>query len=390
MNDRIEKQDGVVNRIIDGSITIDSVEEFEDMLKAFPNDPRLHRVFADLQHDKDSINASDFYNTTSTLFLEAGMPLQAVASKIIEWRINKPSEEKKMIFHSLICNCKAQNLASQLFFTKLSSAELFDLMANAELHSYMKNTRLKKLGDEENQINFIVSGSMEETLFYRPDLEGKIQKKSTSNLIESDIFGDIFPFEEEKLSESQIETITRTELLSVSKSNLIALGSEHKNLTEKVKHLCDTYFDSEYEMYSKTIRKATRHQLPTQVSLKIFQKDKTKPTLNFSGFTEDISLEGACVVLGTTYQTGGVAHLTGLSVKIQMRLSIESISLNILGDIVWAKEITMEDKKTSIVGIKFKDINPVDLKILKGYCLGSEAEQNMIWSLWSSLLKDGL
>ncbi|MBW2406321.1 MAG: hypothetical protein JRF17_03045 [Deltaproteobacteria bacterium] len=49
MIDRIKRQDSVVNRIIDGSITIDSVEEFEDLLKAFPKDPRLRRVFADRQ-----------------------------------------------------------------------------------------------------------------------------------------------------------------------------------------------------------------------------------------------------------------------------------------------------------------------------------------------------
>ena len=390
MTDRIEKQESVVNRIIDGSISIDSVEEFEDLLKAFPNDPRLHRVFADLLLEKNSIHAQEIYDISSSLFLKEGLPLQAVVSKIIEWRINKPTEEERLAFHNDMGECNTQSIASHEFFTRLSPVELFDIMANVGLHTFNKNTRLKKFGDEENELCFIISGSLEETHFHRPDMDGKIQKKNTSNLIESDIFGHVFPFEENKISESQIESITRTEILKISKIKLTALCKEHPNIGTQVQLLCNTFFHPNHEMYSKAIRKATRHQLPTQVTLKIFQPDKTKPAITFAGFTEDISPEGACVVLGAAYHTGDVTQLTGLTVKIQMSLSIESISLNILGSIVWGKEITMEGKRTSIVGIKFKDINPVDLKILNGYCLGSEAEQNLIWSLWSSLLKDGL
>jgi len=48
MNDQLDKQSSIVSRIIDGSITIDSVAELENLLKAFPNNPWLHKVFADL------------------------------------------------------------------------------------------------------------------------------------------------------------------------------------------------------------------------------------------------------------------------------------------------------------------------------------------------------
>jgi hypothetical protein len=56
MKDRIDRQDSVVNRIVDGSITINSIEEFKDLLKAFPKDPRLHRVFADRLSEEKSSN----------------------------------------------------------------------------------------------------------------------------------------------------------------------------------------------------------------------------------------------------------------------------------------------------------------------------------------------
>jgi CRP-like cAMP-binding protein len=387
MIDRIDRQESVVNRIIDGSIIIDSVEEFEDLLKAFPNDPRLHRVFADRLLEEKSINSAEEYKTSAKLFIKAGMPLQAITCKIFEWRIIKPSKEEELAFHSALCECTPQNMEVQKFFTKLAYEEMIALMAQIEPHNYPANTMLKKFGDEENELCFVVSGALEETNYHRLEADEKVQKKSTTNLIESDIYGEIYPFEEDKLSESDVESITRVELLKISKLKLTALCGEHPNLNLLMRNLCKFRFESNRERYSKTVRKATRHQLPMQVNLIIFQEESGKPPLNLSGFTDDISLGGTCVVLGAKYQTGDITHLTGKSVKIQMSLPIESINLNILGSIVWGKEIPVEGKKTAVVGVQFKEINQVDREILKGYCCGSEAEQNLIWSLWDSLME---
>ena len=82
MNDRTKKRNSIVSRIIDGSVTIDSVIEFENLLKAFPNDPWLHRFFADLlERDKSFYAAADAYGTAAELFIEADMIMQAIASK---------------------------------------------------------------------------------------------------------------------------------------------------------------------------------------------------------------------------------------------------------------------------------------------------------------------
>ena len=387
MIDRIDRQDSVVNRIIDGSITIDSVEEFEDLLKAFPNDPRLHRVFADRLLEEKSINAAEAYKTSAKLFIDTGMPLQAIACKIFEWRIIKPSKEDGLALHSALCECNPQNIEVQKFFTRLAYEEMIALMAKIVPHNYPANTTLRKSGDEENELCFVVSGALEETHYHRLEADEKVQKKSTTNLIESDIFGEIYPFDEDKLSESDIESITHIELLKISRLKLTALCQEHSNLNLLMRNLCKFHFDANRERYSKTVRKGIRHQLPMQVNLKIFQEEIGKPPLNLSGFTDDISLGGTCVVLGAKYQIGNIRDLTGKNVKIQMSLPIESIHLNILGIIVWGKEIPVEGKKTAIVGVQFKEINQVDRGILKGYCFGSEAEQNLIWSLWNSLME---
>jgi hypothetical protein len=90
--------------------------------------------------------------------------------------------------------------------------------------------------------------------------------------------------------------------------------------------------------------------------------------------------------LGARYQMGHSTSLTGKNVKIQMCLPIESITLNILGTIVWGKDVPLEGKTTAIIGVQFKEMTDNDRGLLKDYCYGSEGEQNLIWSLWSSLL----
>ena len=387
MKDRIDRQDSVVNRIVDGSITINSIEEFKDLLKAFPKDPRLHRVFADRLSEEKSINAAEEYKTSAKLFIEAGMPLQAMACKIFEWWIIIPSKEDELAFHLALSECNPQNIETQVFLTKLAHEEMMALMAQIVPHYYPANSMMRKFGDEENELCFVVSGALEETLYHRFEADEKVQKKSTTNLIESDIFGEIYPFDEDKLSESDTETVTRVELLKISKIKLTSLCKEHPNFSLLMRKLCKSRFESNREGYSKRIRKAIRHQLPMQVNLKIFLEESGKPPLSLSGFTDDISMGGSCVVLGAKYKAGDISQLTGKNVKIQLSLPIESISLNILGNIVWGKEILVEGKKTAIVGIQFKEINPVNQGILRGYCFGSEAEQNLIWSLWNSLME---
>ena len=48
MKGQLSRQISIARHIADGSIIIDSVREFQRMLQIFPNDPALHRAYADL------------------------------------------------------------------------------------------------------------------------------------------------------------------------------------------------------------------------------------------------------------------------------------------------------------------------------------------------------
>lgn len=388
MNDRIHKRNSLVNRIIDGSVTIDSVTKFEDLFKVFPNDPRLHRVYADLLKKEKSPNAAaEAYGTAAKLFIESGMTLQAIVSKLLEWQIFKPSQQEEQALYSALHEVRHEEIAVQRFFTGMTYPEMMDFINKLMLENFPAGGRVKKFGDEENTLYFVVSGALEETDYHRLQTGGRIQKKSTKNLIENDFFGEIYPFDQENVSQSDITTITRVELAKISKSNLMNVCRKNPNVKLLVGNLHKSRSEYVEKEGTRTVRKTARQTLPTQVSLKIFQNETGKAPLDVGGFTEDISLGGARIVLGAKYQTGPADNLNGKHVKLKISLPTPSVSISILGTIVWSKELYLEGKTTAVVGVQFNEMTDTDRRVLEDYHYGSAGEQNLIWSLWDSLME---
>jgi hypothetical protein len=119
MNDQTKNQNRIVRRIINGSVTIDSVNDFKDLLKAFPNDPWLHRFFADLLKREHSFYAAaDAYGMAAELFMETDMVMQAMVSKILEWQILGLSYQEGRSFHSYLRKTEDKNTGVQRFLTK--------------------------------------------------------------------------------------------------------------------------------------------------------------------------------------------------------------------------------------------------------------------------------
>ena len=390
MNDRTKKPNSIVSRIIDGSVTIDSVMEFENLLKAFPNDPWLHRFFADLlERDKSLYAAADAYGTAAELFIEADMTMQAIVSKIHEWRILGLSYQEGQDFYSSLRKARSKNTGVQRFFIKMTYPELISFMSMLAIRYFPEGSMMKKFGDEENSLYFVVSGTIEETIYHRLEKGGKIQKKSSKNLMENDFLGEIYPFEKERISQSTVETITRVEFAKISKLRLMKVFRKYPNVKRLIHDLYQSRSESDKERFSSTVRKTIRHQLPTQVNIKIFSDDPDKAPLDLSGFTENISLGGASVVLGGNYETGHFGSLVGKQIHIQIYLAIAFVSLSILGTAVWSKEISLEGKKSEMLGIQFEEMSDKDRRLLQGYHYGYEIEQDRIWSLWDSLIGTG-
>ena len=319
MNDQTNKQSSIVNCIKDGSVTIDSVAEFNNILKVFPNDPWVHKFHADLlKREKLFYAAADEYGIASELFIEADMILQALASKILEWRILEPSDHEGQAFYSSFRKSMSKKTGVQSFFIKMSYPEMMTFMSTLNVRHMPANSMLKRLGDEENNLYFVVFGALEETIYHRLEKGRRIQNKSTKSLVENDFFGEIYPLEDEKVSQSDIETITCVEFAMIPKSKLSAICRKYPNVKILINGLYQSRLVSDGETFSSLIRNTVRHQLPTRVNIRIFSDEKGIAPLDFSGFTENISLGGASVVLGANYDTDYFGSLVGKKVQIQI------------------------------------------------------------------------
>jgi CRP-like cAMP-binding protein len=387
MNEKIDKK-SVVSRIIDGSVSIDTVAELKNLLKAFPNEPWLHRFFGDLlKRDKSFYAAADAYGTAAGLFIKKDMMLQAAVSKILEWRILKPSVREALAFYSSLHERRPKNNAVRNFFFKMTYPEMMAFMDMLELRHFPEGSTLKKFGEEENDLYFVVSGALEETTYHRTKNGGKLQKKSIKTLVENDFFGEIYPFDEERASRSTVETITRVEFAKCSKSGLMGICRKYPNLKIIINGLYQSRSPSDQNHFPGILRETARHRLPTQVNIKIYSEKPDKAPLTLNGFTENISLGGACIILGGNYETGYFDTLAGKKVKIQLYLAIAFVSLSILGTVVWSTGVSLEGKNTTAVGIQFAGMTDTDRRLLQSFHYGSDKEQDMIWSLWDSMME---
>jgi len=267
--------------------------------------------------------------------------------------------------------------------------EMIAFMSMLVIRHFPEGSMMKKFGDEENNLYYVVSGTVEKTIYHRLENGGKVQKKSSENLMENDFFGEIYPFEEEKISRSTVETMTRVEFAKISKRRLMKICIKYPRVKRLIHDLYQSRPESDDETFSYTIRKSVRHHLPTQVNITIFSDDPDKAPLDLSGFTQNISLGGASIVLEANDETAHFGSLVGKQVHIQIYLAIAFVNLSISGTAVWSKEISLEGKKSAVLGIQFEEMTDKDRRLLQSYHYGYEIEQDRIWGLWDSLIGTG-
>ena len=167
MKNKISKHISIARHIVDGSLTIDSVKEFRSILRIFPNDPALHRIYADLLASKKSTTAAmASYRKAATLFIEAGMMLQAVACKRLEWRLEAPTRLKARRFYQALNGGKYHETPLNVFFNRLSFPEFTALINRMKRVRLTAGNTIKKIGEQERFLYFVTAGNLMATTIY--------------------------------------------------------------------------------------------------------------------------------------------------------------------------------------------------------------------------------
>ena len=358
---KLISQISIAAQIVDGTIQIESIEEFDNILKLFPDDPELQRVYSDLLLKRKMPEAAaKSYAKAAKLFIDSGMMVQAIVAKSLQWKISPPSDlNEARYFFSVLQKGTYQQTPVNSFFNTISTPAMLAMLYNLVKVRLPAGNIVKKNGEGEKDLFFVVSGALRETI-YQPVQSGKdvLYKKVNLNLTESDFFGNVYPFDEEKLSQSYIEAITQVELVKISKAHLMKICRKYQEVEQSILDLIENRPDAGQEKTILTERKGGRLQLPINVSVQIDKDPSGGNPLVLDGYSRDISIGGICVILDELEDVNASFSKSIKSASVQVSLPTEAMALNVSGSIIWSREVQMDDEKTFLLGIKFKKMAP--------------------------------
>lgn len=359
MNGQLSKQISIAKHIIDGSIIIDSVQEFQGMLQIFPNDPALHRAYADLLTRKQlSEAAGQSYQQAAEHFAAAGLLLQAIACQALKWQICPPTNTDTLKIWETLHQSKYHEVPTNMFLASLSHTELLSVMNAMELMRFPAGQTINKIGDEEDALYFIVAGNIKATTYEPLKKTDFDHRKLTVYLSENDFFGNIYPLNESHQSQCYAETTSQTELARISREKLIRMCRKHARIELGLIDLFKARSNKEDLEVLRAVRKVERHKLPVKMNLKIWPGTAGHYGLILDGTSRDISVKGMCIVLDTKYANVPSIYKNIKNAKIEISMPSKAMSINVVGSIVWSNEVDYEEQRTMALGIRFEEMSP--------------------------------
>jgi CRP-like cAMP-binding protein len=382
-------QSGIINHITDGTLQIDSIEEFEEILDIYPDDPLLYRKYADLLMTKGHLKKClKAYDHAVQLFINNGMNLQAVVAKTLSWSIVKPSNEESRGFQALLHENGSQSSPMQKLWSQMSYAELISIM--------MRLTRLRlpagqiviQHEDIAEGIYFVVSGSLMETLSIECEQKAARQGIETEPLLlgDNDVFGDVFPLDDTILSTTEIRTVTEVELAQIPKSVLVDMCKRYPNAEKLLRSMLRTDAKDKCDRQWKTVRRSKRYNVPTKVEVLFGSTEQAYARIRKTGIAVDLSLTGMCIDLGSDIRGINESRLKGQFVQLRLDLLNDVAVLEISGVIVWQRRQMTQKGSTMLVGIRFDTMDKSDRTLLIEYCTGSEEVNSPLWGLWQTMI----
>jgi hypothetical protein len=385
-----DHQYSIMQRVIDGTLAVDSIEEFNEILEIYPQDALLHRKYADLLLEKSQLNAAIVaFDKAAQLFIDRGMNLQAIVAKILQWSIEKPTHEQGLQFHKRLSKEGGQQTPLQRFWANMSYPELVTIMLRLVRIRLCAGDKISCVDDPANELYFVVSGTLAETL----SADCKVEASKAGVDIEpmligpNDIFGNIFPMDRPTSSYTNIVAVTEVELVKIAKPVLSSACKKHPRI-ERL--LLDIYKPENVDKCDRawqTVRRSTRFGLPTKVEIICQAHIPDSGDRRHTGIAVDLSFGGMCVDLGPAESFADQTKLKGQTVRSILDLLNEVAILDLPGKIVWQREQNTEKGTYLLIGICFDPLNVTDRDLLIEYCSGNVGEQNLLWSLWDTMVK---
>lgn len=349
--------------IIDGSISVDSLEAFARILKEFPGRPELVRMHADrLAAEHFQAAAIQQYEEAARLFLEAGRLLQAWVAKNLQWQLQRPSHDQWVEFQHALESTPHNGAPVDGFLQNLKTVERMAVFARSRRICAPAGEDILNAGKHYADLHLVVSGVVKESCYEMISHKPRFRREACRVLWEADSFGEVYPFSEEIPVQPHIVTNSRTELLVISRRRLMRACQRYPNVESGIIRLCRIRSQRQAETASDGVRRGLRYTIPTCMGIEILPAEKHEAPVTMQGHCRDLSVSGASFVpeAGQTRSgPGEVPDLEGLvGRRVRVTISAETFAVTIAGQIVRKRNVVVKGLKAQSLGIQFAEMPP--------------------------------
>jgi len=383
----IEEKRSILRRINDRSLALTSDAEFQQLKDLFPDRGEISRAYADfLLEQGDKKKAYHAYTHAADLFLKDDKTFQAIVSTMLAWRIGKPTHGIGRAFHTALQTSIREESPLRHLFGDISYPELLAFMLKLVRMCVDTDKHVTRIGQDCQHVFFVVSGELEEHVDPAVNTQKTGSGPSGQILQDNDIFGDIFPLQAATVSLSDVKTCTPSEVVKISKANLMEICQRYPKLEHRLAKLYKGPPSIDYGRSWSSIRRSTRHENPVRTTVMLSLRKGDQSPVAFEGMSKDISLGGACIDLGLKYGSMRPETFAGIEAVVEINLP-SGVGVSIPGHVTWCKKVNEPAGVSIVAGIRFASLPPDVRDFLKVYCFGYETEQSLMWALWEEYIK---
>ena len=353
----------IVEHVLNNGIVPPSPDMLQKLLKQHPEDPALIRLQADnFKKAGAADSAAGLYRKAADLFLEGGRIPAAIALKIMQWRISSPKKTEVNNFLLNLNQVAREDRPVDSFFCRLYLQEFVAFFSALDIIDFPPDHSVTKLGELEDSLYFVISGTLKGSLYHTIDDKEKTYKEPNFYLHENDFFGNIYPFDLIKKSTSYIETKSQVELLRISKEKLRKMCAKCPRIEHGLLSLLKVRSEASVGDSREKLRDARRIQLKLNLGIDVLLNGSQNTSMYLSGYTKDVSIGGICLVLDeigltTSSEISSFENLLNYA-KVQVNFPVEELKITIPGTIVWLNTVSHEGRKTMALGVQFDKMSP--------------------------------
>ena len=349
--------------ILDGSIVVDSVDAFASILKEFPDRPELLKIYAEmLAAEKQKDAAIRQYGLAARLFLDSGRLFLAWVSKILQWRLQRPSREQLLDFHRAVADTAHNGAPVDDFIKNLTPAERMAVFSQFRRMVAPAGKTLLKAGECPRHLYMVATGVLRENSYEMVSQKPRFRRDASRVLWEADCFGDIYPFSEQLASQSDVVATTRVEVVMISKQRLMRACRRHPRVESGIIRLCRIRSVKKIESTSNSVRRGQRYSIPTRMTISVLPDGNGRPPIVMEGYSRDLSVSGVSFIP----EGNGAQHKTDepvgadelLNRDVHVTIPADNFSVAISGRIVRNRHRVINGHKIQSIGIQFAEIPP--------------------------------